>query len=93
MANLPDVGNGKLSDYEAAVSAKSMKRIYSNDIILRFYRRDGLVRVARGSVVLFTSAKLSRRFGRQIDLRDDQGRLLPYRRDAGDMRQLHLCLA
>lgn len=93
MANLPDVRNGKLSDYEATVSAKSMKRIYSNDIILRFYRRDGLVRVARDSVVLATSAKLSRRFGRQTDLMGDRGRLLPHRRDTVDMRQLHLCLA
>ncbi len=93
MARPPVVRNGKISDYEATVSAKSMKRIYSNDIILRFYKRDGLMRVAGDSVVLATCAKLSRRFGRQIDLMDDRGRLLPHRRDAVDMRQRHLCLA
>jgi hypothetical protein len=77
VANLPDVRNGKLSDYEATVSANSMMRIYSNDIILRFYRRDGVVRVARNPVVLAISAKLSRRFRRQIDLMDDQAACCP----------------
>lgn len=36
MARPPVVRNEEISDYEATVSAMSMKRIYSNDIILRF---------------------------------------------------------
>jgi hypothetical protein len=56
VARPPVVRNGKISDYEATVSAKSMKRIYSNDIILRFYKRDGFVRIARVSVVPANSA-------------------------------------